>query len=862
MKRLLLILLFLPLLGYAQLFEDFSDGNFTHDPVWTGTTENYIINEALQLQLNASEAGSSWLSTPYTNPGGNVEWNFWIRLAFAPSANNLSEVYLISDQADLTSALNGYFLRFGEAGSADAIELYRKEATQVTRIFRGEDGLIAGSFQLFVKVIRTESGEWSLFVDPSGNGIYSLQASGTDNSFEPGGYFGFYGKYTVSNSTKMYYDDIRIDTEHQDTEPPFLLSAQATDPFSIHLVFNEGITENSLLNKQNYHIDNNIGRPMEVVAGMSAAQAVLQLPSPLDNGQMYTLTIKNLEDFAGNIMEDTSVNISYYEAQYADVVINEIMADPSPPVELPDWEYIELYNTTNIPISLDGWKLMIGNTEKIIGAIQIEPEAYLLLGHENAAPELTEYGPFYGFSSFQLANSGASLHLIAKQGHIISSVSYTDKWYHDNNKKDGGWSIEQKDPGNPCGGRNNWTASEDSRGGTPGKVNSVYEISTTGARAEQHKLIGNQIIQLWFDQQMDAVSMGNKAHYELRPSDIRVLEATLNPAEPDFVELRFDKAFSSGIIYQLHISEAVLNCVGRPVEPNSFIEFGIPDVATEGDIVINEILFNPFAEGADFVELYNRSDKIINLEELRLGAVRQSIPNPPDTVLREISQTTRLIMPGTYVLLSTDTAAITRHYQAPSKENYIEMESFPTYPNEEGTAILTLRNRSVLDVFSYHEKMHFPLLNYVKGVSLERISPDRPSDDPTNWHSAAETIGFASPGYQNSMFVQDTPSNDMLEIDPEIFSPDGDGYNDVTSIRYRFDEAGYTLNIFIYNAAGLRVRHLTKSVLAAQEGAISWDGLDDRQQRLPTGIYIVHAEIFKEDGTVKHLKKAVVIASR
>ncbi len=862
MKRFLPILFFLPLWLQAQLWEDFSDGDFTHNPIWSGTVESYVVNSAFQLQLNADDAGTAYLSTPYTSPQGTIEWRFWIRLAFAPSANNLSEVFLVSDQPDLTAPLNGYFLRFGEAGSDDAIELYKRQGTQDTRILRGVDGLIASSFQLFVKVLRTEEGEWTLLVDPTGNGMYAPQAIGTDNSFTPGGYFGFYSKFTASNRTKMYYDDISIDTETVDTEPPQLIYALATDPFTVEVGFDETILPSSLLNVQNYVIDQGIGNPVHVLEGTVPAQAVLQLGSPLDNGSLYTLTIRNIEDLAGNSINDTVVIISYYEAQAYDVIINEIMADPNPPVGLPEWEYVELYNNTMIPINLDGWKLVIGSAEKQIGTVTIQPNGFMLLAHENALAELGVYGDFFGFSSFQLANSGASLSLIAKQGQMVSAVSYTDKWYGDNEKKDGGWSLEQKDPTNPCGGRNNWTASTHPYGGTPGSQNSVYAISEAGPRPERQKLIGNDILQIWFDQQMDAVSMANVSHYQLVPDERNPIMATLNPAAPEFVELQFDPPFQTGHIYQLHISTAILNCVGRSVEPEIYIEFGLPDIPEAGDVIINEVLFNPYAGGNDFVELYNRSDKIINLEDLRLGAIRQTIPNPPDTTLREISLSTWLLMPGSYVLLTVDTNSIIRFYFTPSTQNFVEMNSFPTYPNESGTVLLTHRNRTVIDMFTYHEKMHYPLLNYVKGVSLERISPLRPTDDPTNWHSAAESVGFATPGYQNSIFVSDEPATTMLEVSPEIFSPDGDGFDDVTNIRYLFDQAGYTMNIFIHNAAGQKVRHLVKSMLVAQQGVVSWDGLDDHQRRLPIGIYVVVAEIFRLDGTVKKLKKAVVITSR
>lgn len=862
MKRYLLIILFIPLMLNAQLTEDFSDGNFTQDPSWTGTADKYQVNASFQLQLNAAEAGTAYLSTAYANPGGNLEWRFWIRLNFAPSGSNYSDVYLVSDQADLSSPLNGYFLRFGEAGSNDAIELFRKQGSQNTSVLRGSEGLVAAAFALYVKVIRTAEGQWTLYTDTSGNGIYNTEASGTDNTFEPGGYFGMLSQFTVSNATRMYYDDISISPEIIDTSPPSLLSANVVDPFNVEVIFNEAITTESLLDISNYTFDQGLGQPSQVLPGSSPAKALLLLQDALDNGVVYSLIISNIQDMNGNIMADTSVLISYYEAQANDVVINEIMADPSPVVGLPEWEFVELYNNTNIPINLDGWKLMIGTGERIIGSVTVEPNGFVILGHENAIQELSIYGTFFGFSSFQLANSGASLSLFGKKGQLVSAVAYTDNWYNDNSKKDGGWTLEQKDPTNPCGGSNNWTASIQADGGTPGSQNSVYAISTAGPRPQSQKLISNNILQIWFDQQMDAVSMGNTAAYTLSPGSINPSTATLNPADPSFVELEFSQPFAGGIIYTLTLGESILNCAGRAVEAGIKIEFGLPDTPEQGDVVINEILFNPLSGSNDFVELYNRSNKIINLEDLRLGAIRQTIPNPADTILREIISSTSLMLPQTYVLLTTDTAGITQFYHSPTTENFVTMSSFPTYPNESGTVILVNRKLETIDLLSYDEKMHFPLLNYVKGVSLERISPERPASDLTNWHSASETAGFATPGYQNSMFVQDRPATMTIEVDPEIFSPDGDGYADVTNIRYLFEEAGNTLNIHIYNASGLKVRHLTKSKLTDQKAVVSWDGLDEQGRKLPVGIYIIHAEIFRLDGTVEHHKKAVVLASK
>jgi hypothetical protein len=861
MKHLFFLFLFIPILLYAQLSDNFSDGDFTANPTWSGTSEKFIVNSSFQLQLNDTEAGSAWLTTPYS-PDGAAEWRFWIKLNFSPSGSNFSDVYLISDNPNLNESLNGYFLRFGEALANDPIELFKKQGTQLTSLARGTPGLVANAFEITVKVLRSEQGEWSIFADPTGSGLYNFEASATDNSFQPGGYFGFFCQYTVSNSNRMFYDNVFVGPEEIDTTPPQLLSAKATDPFTIELLFDEALDQKTVENTSNYTISDEPGNPAESGYGDNAAMVRLQFQTTFELGKIYSLTIKNLTDLMGNQMQETTIDFSYYEARPTDVVINEIMADPTPVVGLPEWEYIELYNNTNLHISLDGWKLLIGAGERLIGRIEIAPNGFVILGHQDAQAEVQPFGPFFGFSSFQLANSGAGLRLLNNFGIEISSVSYTDAWYRDSNKKEGGWSLEQIDPENPCGGKNNWIAATDSYGGTPGAVNSVDAPNALPPNPERIRVHNEYVLHLWFDQQMDLFSLRQTTAYTLNPGGAIPSQAITNPADPVFVELVFDQPFISGVVYSLDISEILLNCAGIAVAAGTQISFGIPSAPQAEDIVINEILFNPYSNGTEWVEIYNRSDKVIDLEQVWLAAVRQTPPNPPDTTLRAISATSLLMLPNSYLVLTKDKSMVTDLYFSPEPERIVQMASFPSYPNASGTVMLKSKAGPVIDAFDYAEDMHHPLLTSVKGVSLERIHYSRPASDATNWHSAAETVGFGTPGYQNSVFTDFPVFNDEIIIEPEIFSPDGDGYDDVTSIGYKFDKAGYTLNVYIFSGSGQQVRHLAKSMLAAQEGVVSWDGRGEDGSRLAVGIYVVFVELFDLNGQVRQYKKPVVLTTK
>ncbi len=150
-----------------------------------------------------------------------------------------------------------------------------------------------------------------------------------------------------------------------------------------------------------------------------------------------------------------------------DLVINELFIDPTPSIGLPEYEYIELYNRTNSDINLTDFIIKIGSTEKIFPVSQIKADSFTVLLKEDIIDSFPSNISKIGFSSISLTNSAADVVILDNYGTIIHSVSYTDKWYNDDNKTDGGWSLEQVNTDLYCEGKNNWRASVSVIGGTP-----------------------------------------------------------------------------------------------------------------------------------------------------------------------------------------------------------------------------------------------------------------------------------------------------------------------------------------------------------------------------------------------------------
>ena len=147
-----------------------------------------------------------------------------------------------------------------------------------------------------------------------------------------------------------------------------------------------------------------------------------------------------------------------------------------------------------------------------------------------------------------------------------------------------------------------------------------------------------------------------------------------------------------------------------------------------------------------------------------------------------------------------------------------------------------------------------------EGVALERIEPDKPTKNADNWHSAASTAGYGTPGYKNSQFKQTDNINATIELTPKVFSPDNNGVDDITTIQYQIGETGYVGNITIFDVSGRMVRHLVKNATLGIRGNWNWDGLDEKGQKLAIGNYIIYTELFNLHGRKKQFKNVVVLA--
>lgn len=856
------MLILFPFFTSAQVSDDFADGDFTNNPTWNGDATQFSVNAAKQLQLVSSGENISFLST-VAGLSDSTEWDIWVKLPFSPSDNNNARIYLISDQPNLKGLLNGYYLKLGESGSADAIELYRQGGSNSTLICRGRSGLLASSFTVRIHVTRSASGLWKLFADPSGGHDFLPEASGTDNTFSTSGWMGVYCKYTSSNSTRFYFDDFYTGPVIFDHLPPSVTSLSVISGASVDVIFSEPVETLSAADVLNYAILPGSVKPLSATPDLTNKTRVhLVFGQPFINKTQYELSIRGIRDLAGNLMQASLERFTYYMPAAFDILINEIMADPDPPVGLPPFEYVELFNRSEYAINLDGWTLMLGTSRKNIAGLTLKPKEYLILAPETARQALSSYGTFEGFTGFTVTNTSGDILLLNDDGSMIHRVSYTDDWYGNDYKKQGGWSLELIDPQNPCGDASNWKASVDISGGTPGRINSVSVANPDLIRPNiQHVTVEDPVtLKVYFTETLDSLVLKDPGAYFIDREVGQPLAAL--PFFPGYnaVTLKLPMPINTGVVYTLSLKQQMKDCAGNSTNSESSARFAIPSVPLPLDIVINEVLFDPKGNGADFIELYNRSSNVIDLRNLILA----NFDTPGGTLssMKNITDEGFLFFPESFLVLTADPDNIRSEYATPNPSGFLKMASLPEMNNQNGTIALALKNGQVIDWFAYDASMQFSLLKSVDGVSLERISAAGPSNDRTNWHSAAETVGFATPAYQNSQSSGDRAVGNPLALSPDIFSPDNDGKNDNLTITYTFDAPGYMANITVFDASGRLVRNLVNNEMCAVTGDFSWDGLTNDHRKAGIGYYIIYTEIFDLKGNVKHYKNTSVLGGK
>jgi hypothetical protein len=539
-----------------------------------------------------------------------------------------------------------------------------------------------------------------------------------------------------------------------------------------------------------------------------------------------------------------------------EVIISEIMADPEPVVSLPPCEYLEITNTTENHINLNGWKLSTGTLTYTFPEFTIKPFEAVIVSSLQDTSEFSASGRIIGLKQMPaLTDYGRLLLLYDKSGTLIHGVDYSSRWYGDELKSEGGWSLEMIDTKFPFYYENNWKASESHTGGTPGRENSVSgnnpDDTFSGLPAffatdSIHIAVSSPEPLLTFPGMADSIIIEGIPIASIVPSDPLFRKFTLVTVNP----LLRKK------IYQAEITGSLHDFAGNIPSKSTYF-FGLADTCKPGDVRFNELLFNPWPGDPDYIELYNTSNKIIDVSHLQLASV--NVDTGDTSKLYLVSDDQRNLLPGSYYLASVSPGKVEARYFSADPENLFETAALPSMPDDKGHLVLFTRDLVKIDEVVYSEKMHSSLLSSFEGISLEKINPGFKSYDQANWRSATESWGWGTPGAPNSVLLRQPESGGEIGLSSSKITPDEDGIEDVLVINFNLIGNGNIVTVTVFDETGAYVRKIASNMSVGQGSTLVWDGKSDDGSLLETGIYIILIEAYNESGRTNKWKRICTI---
>lgn len=575
----------------------------------------------------------------------------------------------------------------------------------------------------------------------------------------------------------------------------------------------------------------------------------LSLQNPLDSGIINEMHIDSVIDCEGNLSLNLNASFGIGKSPVLfDLVICEIMMDPEPQNSLPSTEYIELYNTSDNIISLNSLYLISEDDSAALPAISIYPGEYLILCPSSKFEEMSEIAKAVKLSPWtSLKNDEDELYL--KLGPVtIHKVHYSADWIRDTYKREGGWSLEMIDTNNPCAEESNWDASIDPNGGTPGKINSIQynKPDLLPPQLITIEILSGTELDIHFNEWIDFKYL-HPENISLSPNnDVKIINNSERISKK--LNLSLDKSLKNNTVYTLSLFQ-MADCVHNFADLEE--TFILPESPEKNDLIINEILFNSPQDVSEYIEIYNRSSKNINLENTILAYYNFDGQLKSQNI---ISEENYVINAFEFLTLCEDSISIIQHFPKRGSA-YLELSSFPTLTNESGQISIMDSNHLQIDSVFYAEEFHIELIDDVKGVSLERVSSDISGLQSDNWASASEPFGFGSPGLVNSKSIERVVTDEFIHIEPLLFSPDGDGYKDLLHIRFDTEISDAIVNINIYDTRGNLVKNLANNSTLAYSNDFIWDGINDYGEKSKMGNYIILFDLFDLEGNRNKIKK-------
>ncbi|KPL10488.1 hypothetical protein AMJ71_02960 [candidate division TA06 bacterium SM1_40] len=577
------------------------------------------------------------------------------------------------------------------------------------------------------------------------------------------------------------------------------------------------------------------------------------------------------------------------------VVINEVMANvagresgPGAPGDRN--EFIELYNRSLQAIDVSGWIISDGDADDqieawmvqeqgeindpdaVTGTTQIPSHGYaVILDREYAAtdsmsddPEPYDLPPQTVVLTVGNTTLGDGLSTTDPIFLCLPESPCIDTYGTPEIDDDGipydpgdGISMERLDPWlGDC--EENWAPSSAAAGSTPGGANASatrIDLATVELDAVPQRVdIGDAVTLKAYVANLGRQTVDEFSVSFFRDLDLDYIKDSGEEIATATLPVSLERGDTTAVVHEWTPGTAGGTWIGAGVEctgdEDSTNDVASTFIAVGGQgagVVLNEIMYRPLPSCSEWIELLNTRPQEISLEDFSIE---------DDDSARSHRLQSVFLASGAYLVLVDDSLEfVTEH----STVTPIAVPDGGLPSLDDIGDLLRLRDRegSVIDSVCYDHDW-----GGERGISLERVNPAFPSNDPHNWGSSVAHKG-ATPGKRNSIFLSQIAPRASLTVAPNPFSPDGDGRDDRTVIAIRLPSTRMKVRLHIFDPAGRPVRRLLEQEETGGEHSVVWDGRADDGRPLPVGIYVIYLEgLDDERGTAVRETCTVVLAKR
>jgi hypothetical protein len=503
---------------------------------------------------------------------------------------------------------------------------------------------------------------------------------------------------------------------------------------------------------------------------------------------MAMVAMSGDEHIADNVAH-TNLLVAY---PVRSLVLNEFLAYPTPE----QTEFVEFVNVGNTDIKLYKWSLSNKRS-----AITLKENTTVLSGEYLVLVKDSVYFDYFPPSDAVIVvppkwpglnNTSDKIILKDLTGTTIDSLVYDDSWGLKQ-----GVSLEKTLPANSSLSPNGWLLSTAPNGATPGSINSVtpathdLSLDSVAATPETGNSETEFTIRCWFSN----VGLNNTPSTSLIIYDVDdgsgqlLAKETLRPIQAgsvDTLDIQIGPLQSG--FHRILIAlkwETDMN----PLNDSLFITLKVS--FKEGALLLSEFMAIPLNietgnnSISEYVEVYNPGPDDVSLKGWSL--CDENIGKPAQNMEK------KTVSAQDYFIFASDSTIF--NFLGAHPENTCVINTFPSLNNVEDGVVLKDPTGKTIDSLRYNSDW---LIS--NNTSMERVFYTN-LNFQNNWRLSTSPDG-GTPGRENSVAVSKEWKKPGIKVEPNPFSPNGDGIDEEVTILFQLPFPSANVTVEIYDMMG------------------------------------------------------------